>query len=75
MGVRELFPWNFFGFESTIIMTNYFVVTPGEAMPEKEFLARRDEFLRRGAKVMAIVFNCVDRKDFQRKYFGEEIGA
>ena len=53
----------------------YYVVTPGEAMPEKEFLARRDEFVSRGAKVMAIVFNCEDRKDFQRKYFGEEIGA
>ena len=53
----------------------YYVVTPGEAMPEKEFLARRAEFVSSGRKVMAIVFNCENRKDFQRKYFGEEIGA
>lgn len=56
-------------------MTDYYVVTPGEAMPASEFWSRIDEFRNRGAKVMAIVFNCIDRKDFQRKYFGEEIGA
>ena len=56
-------------------MTDYFVVTPGEAMPAEEFIARKEELASAGRKVMAVVFNCKDRKDFQRKYFGEELCA
>lgn len=55
-------------------MTNYFVVTPYDAFPEEVFLKKKEELARAGRKVIAIVFNCEDTKDFQRKYFGEEIG-
>lgn len=55
-------------------MTNYFVVTPYDVFPEEVFLRKKEELARAGRKVIAVVFNCKDTKDFQRKYFGEEIG-
>ena len=51
-------------------MTNYFVVTPYDVFPEEVFLKKKEELARAGRKVIAIVFNCEDTKDFQRKYFG-----
>lgn len=56
-------------------MTNFYVVTPYDVFTENEFRKKREALARTGRKVMAIVFNCKDVKDFQRKYFGEEIGA
>lgn len=55
------------------IMTHYYVVTPFEVFPEEEFLKKMEDLARAGSKVMAIVFNCKDYKDFERKWFGEEI--
>lgn len=52
-------------------MTNYFVFTPFEVYTEKEFKEKKEELSNRGAKCMAIVFNCENYDDFKRKYFGE----
>lgn len=40
-------------------------------MTEKDFLSRQSEFAKEGRKVLAIIFNCKDYKDFRIKYFGE----
>lgn len=52
-----------------MIMTNYYVVAPFEPMTEEELNERKEELIKAGRKVLAIVFNCKDREDFERKWF------
>lgn len=54
-------------------MINYYVVTPYEVFDEEKFIRIREQLAKENRKVMAIVFNCEDIQDFQRKYFGEVI--
>lgn len=50
---------------------DYFVFVPFEVIAEKELTQqKKKELAKSGRKCMAVVFNCKDRKDFDRKYFG-----
>lgn len=50
-------------------MTNYFVVAPSEVLTEDELIERKAELIKDGRKVIAVVFNCKDYEDFERKYY------
>lgn len=52
-------------------MTHYYVFTPYEVYTKEELTSEKiSELSDRGAKCMAIVFNCENIDDFKRKYFG-----
>ena len=50
---------------------DYFVIAPFEVLNEKEFCEKKEELAKSGRKVIAVVFDCKDYKEFSRKYFGK----
>ena len=54
-------------------MTDIFVVTPFDTYTKKEFCEKKEQLVKEGRKVMAIVFNCSSLTEFEIKYFGEPI--
>lgn len=56
-------------------MTDYFVVSPFMPLSKEEFIPQKEKLAAEGRKVIAVVFNCKDYRDFERKYFGAPTGA
>lgn len=55
-------------------MTDYFVLTPFCPMTKEEFCEKKEQLAKEGRKVMAVVWDCKDYRDFERKYFGSPTG-
>lgn len=52
---------------------DYYVFTPYEVYTQDQLTKEKiAELSNRGAKCMAVVFNCKDNEDFKRKYFSNE---
>ena len=49
----------------------YFVLAPFDVLSEEE-LKKKDKKELSGRKCLAVVFDCQDYKDFERKYFGKD---
>ncbi len=55
-----------------IMTQNYFVFTPYEVYTENQLTKeKKKELVSRGAKCMAVVFNCENYEDFREKYFSQ----
>ena len=49
----------------------YFVLSPFEVFSEEELKKKTKEDIS-DRKCLAVVFDCQDYKDFERKYFGKD---
>lgn len=49
---------------------DYFIVTPFDVYRDDEFTNEvKERLAREGHKVIGVVFDCKDYKEFERKYF------
>ena len=48
---------------------DYYLIAPFEILTDKEFSERKNELIKHNRKILAVVFDCKDIKDFERKYF------